>query len=173
MKEYFIGHEEDREAVEKEKSLDCDISRHQYRITSKSSEFNNLMYPITLFVASDSDNVKATLIRLDLTVMLAKISANRAQSTLAYTALPFYPESIGNPKNLQFRTNSPELKKAIIYAGYSQGQFAIPEIKGTVSFELPIPSEFAITNARLGLFDEKEVLVGAFFVPIPTALKSR
>jgi hypothetical protein len=168
MKEYFIGHEKDREAVEKEKSTGCNVSRHQYVMAAESKEFNDITYPTTLFVASDANNVKGTLMRLELTVFLRQISADKARSTLTYSAQPVYPNFIGNPNRLRFRTNSPELKKAIFEAGYSQGLLTISEFKGEVSLELPIPSKFAITNARFGLFDEKEVLVGAFFVPIPT-----
>lgn len=167
-KEYFIGHENDRKDVENEKSTGCDVSRHQYSYADQSKEFVDITYPTTLFVASDANNVKKTLMQLDLKVILHRISGDKARSMLKYSIQPVYPDFIGDPKHLQLRTNSPELREAVYKAGYSKGQLTIPQYEGEVSIEIPIPQKFSITNARYGLFDEKGVLVGAFFVPIPT-----
>jgi hypothetical protein len=169
LKEYFIGHEKDREAVEKENSTGCDVSRHQYGMAAESTKIINITFQTALFVASNASNVKGTLMRLGLTVSLKQISNDKAQINLLYSVQPVYQKFVGDPTRLRFITDSPELKKAILEAGYNQGQLTIPKFEGQIALNMPIPSKPAITNARFGLLDEKEVSVGGFFVPIPTS----
>jgi len=170
MQEYFIGHENDRQQIDKEKVEGCKVSRSAYQHVDAPAELPKITYFTRLFVPSDSKRVRETLMRLDLTVSLAPSGNARASSTVRYVASGYYPQSVADPTRVTLRPNSEILRAALARAEIKDGQIRLTGGKGEISLTVPMPPKFSISNARYNLYDQNELLVGAVFVPVPEPL---
>ena len=169
MEEYFIGHENDREQISKEKTGGCKIGRHAAQSAASPADSSKIEYVTTLFMPSDSERVRDTMMRFDLTVALERRSEAVASSVVRYKATRYYENSKADPTRLTMQTNSEILRAALVKADFKEGRPRLTGFTGEVSVNLPLPKRFVIENARYTFLDQNGILVGAVFVPVPKA----
>jgi hypothetical protein len=168
MQEGFIGHKNDSEQIEREKEQGCDVSRKVSEARNAPAEVPNLSYSTEIFIPSDSSDVKNTLMQVNLTVSLEKISGESARSTIVYNITPVYADFHGDPTQIRVTSNSPILREALRSRDPNQRMVQLSGFEGNLSFDLPLTQTYTIINVRYMFLDRKEVLVGSIFVPIPS-----
>lgn len=172
MKELFIGHRNELEDASKER--DCQVAPNRFgqdlqplfiqspaKIAADPIELNSDFY-----VATNSRNPEGTLIYVAVTTGLRRINDNSFRSFIRYDAKPA-PGSDGRIDHVLLRTDSLELRQALMKSGHKDGVIRLSKYSDSFDAVINKSDTVEIGNARFGFFDGNGVLVGTVFAPVP------
>lgn len=174
--EQFLGHASDQSAIEEEKQLSCDHWARQANLEPKEDpEFEELSFPIRVFLPSDKESAKDSMLVMQGQVSLYFKGDNRFVSELEFGVSQFEGRDTGSADEVSLRPvdggPAGDLVQNVFVTTFKSqlldDERSIPlGWENKIEISATYEDDWVLTSTRYGFYDKNKEFVGAVFVPV-------